>query len=97
MSFICFILDATIKANGYRSKNTSDYHCAGGSSGGLIRLQAYKVKQYSRTGGKNGGQKPDPSSSTLLGDMLSFILKACIATKHLLSKVLGRGRTVPLR
>ncbi|XP_067055563.1 uncharacterized protein [Acropora muricata] len=36
-------IDATIKANGYRSKNTSDYHCAGGSSGGLIRLQAYKV------------------------------------------------------
>lgn len=49
---ICFILDASIKANGYRSKNTSDYHCAGGSSGGLIRVKAYKVKQYSRTGAK---------------------------------------------
>ena len=30
-------------ANGYSSDNTSDEHCAGGSSGGLIRLQGDQV------------------------------------------------------
>ena len=30
-------------ANGYTSENTSDDHCAGGSSGGLIRLQGDQV------------------------------------------------------
>jgi len=36
--------DAPVKADGYSSSNTSDEHCAGGSSGGLIRLQANKVR-----------------------------------------------------
>jgi len=38
-------IDAPILANGYTSENTSDDHCAGGSSGGLIRLQAKEVSQ----------------------------------------------------
>ncbi|XP_022793690.1 uncharacterized protein LOC111332593 [Stylophora pistillata] len=36
-------LNAAIKADGYSSGNTSDDHCAGGSSGGLIRLQGDRV------------------------------------------------------
>ncbi|XP_068722401.1 uncharacterized protein [Montipora capricornis] len=36
-------IDASITANGYSSENTSEFHCAGGSSGGLIRLLGDKV------------------------------------------------------
>ena len=35
--------DAAIKADGYSTGNTSDDHCAGGSSGGLIRLRGNRV------------------------------------------------------
>ena len=42
---LSFVSDAKILANGYTSENTSDDHCAGGSSGGLIRLQGDKVRQ----------------------------------------------------
>jgi len=41
--FFSLIVDAKIMANGYSSDNTSDEHCAGGSSGGLIRLQGDQV------------------------------------------------------
>ena len=41
--FSLLIVDAKIMANGYSSDNTSDEHCAGGSSGGLIRLQGDQV------------------------------------------------------
>lgn len=42
---LSFVSDAKILANGSTSENTSDDHCAGGSSGGLIRLQGDKVRQ----------------------------------------------------
>ena len=42
-TFSFLIADAKIMANGYTSDNTSDEHCAGGSSGGLIRLQGDQV------------------------------------------------------
>ena len=48
--FFLFIVDAKIMANGYSSDNTSDEHCAGGSSGGLIRLQGDKVTRQLHPG-----------------------------------------------
>lgn len=43
ISITSYCLDAPITANGFNSHNTTEDHCAGGSSGGLIRLKANTV------------------------------------------------------